>query len=164
MICGWWENGQGYHLAICRNDSLNQDIFKDTKNNEIRIHYLRQLMFEKCITHTGRPMPGPQQWSAYFTDNMPLCWPEHDNNRLLGAQRVMLWFFVNFRCQLSLILNLNLIDSFTMSNGLIQRIILAICKMLIALAIFPSSTNQTFSQSSNESAQPLSHDLRHGSM
>ena len=45
------------------------------------------------------------------------------------------------------------VNCFTMNNGLIQRNIPAIGKM-IALMIFPSSTNHTFSLSSNESAQP----------
>ena len=94
VSCGWQENGQGYHLAICRNDSLNQDIFKDTKNNEIQIHYLRQLMFEKCITHVqvglcpglNNGQPTSQTIHPYVDQSMTTiayCRP-------LGAQRVML--------------------------------------------------------------------------
>ena len=107
-------------------------------------------MFEKCITHVqvglcpglNSGQPTSQTIRPYVGQSMTTCSDGY------------VVFFVNFKGQLSLIFNLNLIDCFTMNNDLIQRIIPAICKM-IALTIFPSSTNQTFSQSSNESAQPL---------
>ena len=85
--------------------SLNQDIFKDTKNNEIQIHYLRHLVFEKCITYVqvglyqglNNGQPTSQTIHPYVDQSMTTiayCRP-------LGAQRVMLWFFDNFKCQLS---------------------------------------------------------------
>ena len=46
LICGWWENGQGYHLAICRDNSLYLTIVHGEAINKIQIKYLRQLAFE----------------------------------------------------------------------------------------------------------------------
>ena len=80
---------------------MYQDIFKDTKNKEIPIHYLRQLMLEKCIVYAlGSLYTGLNNGKPTSLTIDPYL-DQSINNRPLGVQRGMLWFSVSFKCQLS---------------------------------------------------------------
>ena len=73
LICGWWENGQSYHLANCRDNSLHQTIVSGEAINKSQIKYLRQLAFEVDI----EPQPQPSEHLKAYNRLLLSCFGQH---------------------------------------------------------------------------------------